>query len=86
MHLKNTINLLFLGCFLCESDSELQRLVRSQKQISFVQIETVLLCEIGCGVSFLNLEHSSQRRILLSGAAPSALRSASDSNIQARCD
>ena len=38
------------GWFLCEFDlEELQILVRSQKQISFVQIETSFLCEIGCG-------------------------------------
>ena len=35
---------------LCESDSELQITVRSQKQNSFVQqIETGFLCEIGYG-------------------------------------
>ena len=35
------------GGFLCGSDLELQILVRSPKQISFVQIETGFLCEIG---------------------------------------
>ena len=42
MSLKKTKNLHFftLAWFLRESDSELQILVRSQKQISFVQIET----------------------------------------------
>ena len=46
---KKTNNMNFLGWFLCESDSELQIVVRSQKQISFVQIDTGFLCENGCG-------------------------------------
>ena len=59
---------------------ELQILVRSQKQISFVKIETGLLCEIGCGdgarvICFfaravrhgrsVDAENSSRRRLLL---------------------
>ena len=56
-------------------------MISSQKQISFVQIETGFLCEIGCrngarvmylfvcscdsAVGFLDSENSSQRRLLL---------------------
>ena len=41
-----------LGCCLCESDSELQTMVRSRKQISFVRQKSkhcCFLCEIGNG-------------------------------------
>ena len=44
---SKTSNLHCLGWFLCESDSKLHILVRSQKKKSFVQVETGFLCEIG---------------------------------------
>ena len=103
---KKTNNLHFLGWFFsCESDSELPILVRSQKGISFVQIETsFLLCatdaEMVPGPFFYLLVgfFSSSVRFwdrkfkptstttAMSGAAPSALRSALNSSIQACAD
>ena len=65
---------------MCESDSDFHILVRSQKQISFVKIKTGFLCDIGRGdgaravcllapvirqqFRFLDIENSSQRRLL----------------------
>ena len=79
----------------CESDSELQILVRSQKSLLLVRNRMrrwwwghLFVCSCDSAVRFLDAEISSQRRLLLclSGAAPSALRSALDSSIQACAD
>ena len=44
---KDIICIYEVGQLFCESDSELQILVGSQKQVSFVENETVFMCEIG---------------------------------------
>ena len=69
-------------------------MVRSQKQISFVQKKTDFLCEIGCGdgarviclfarviqqLGFWTQKFKPTSTTARSGAAPSALRSALDS-------